>query len=277
MNLSSVRYFSEELKSIIEKLVDNHKGDDEAKEIVRTLALYVLSNSMDIRSYLFDEQYAYLGSRNDKLKEIINRSIDYLSLVLAHKDFSGIILGSLENDLKLEIYSFLKGKLADDSINRDNFADFVDYLHITYDRDVILDILKARITYDKEKKEEFKALLEYMTFNARDYIEEDELDRLEKAINFRQNLLKNFNIEYFMINFFILKNFPRLFPEEYHSPKYFYNHKFIKDMKNLVLDIERDKAHSLHVRSDAGNMVHRQLKLIQENQKHISELRGKGE
>ncbi|MGM5488728.1 MAG: hypothetical protein ACQESG_07290 [Nanobdellota archaeon] len=273
MGLSAVKTYSKELKSKTYDVIKEH-GDGEVQDIVLSVTLYTLSHNLDIKSYLFDEQYNYLGSPSEKVKRVINSSFDFLSQLLHHRDFSGVMVSELEESLKSAVYEFLAGKLEQGELTKENFQSFVEYLQQSYDPNILLDVLRLRIVDDEEKRSEFKALLEYMIFSGRNYFEEDEFERIQRAIDFRLNCLKNYSSEYFTRNFFLLQNQIRLFPEEYHSIKYFFPYKIFKDVKNLILSIERGESHSLSLQSDARDIIQRQLRLIKQNEKKLNELKG---
>ncbi len=273
MGLSVVKTYSKELKAKTYEVI-KEQGDDEVQDIVLAVALYTVSHNLDIKAYLFDEQYKYLGSPSDKLKKVLNSTFDFLSQLLNHRDFSGVIIADLEEGLKTTVHNYLSGKLDKGELNKDNFQEFVEYLQQSYDPNILLDVLRLRVIDDQEKRNEFKALLEYMTFAGRNYFEEDEFERIQRAIDFRLNVLKNYSTEYFSRNFFLLQNQIKIFPEEYHSVKYFYPYKMYKDLKNLILSIERGESHSLSLQCDARDVIQRQLRLIKQNEKKLNELKG---
>lgn len=274
MSLSIVEDYSEELRDLVTKVVAEHSDQREVKEVISAVTMFALSHNLDLHSYIFDEQYSYVGTPVQKIKGLTNSIFDYLFLLFDHRDFVGASLDKLEPALKLGVYGYLEQKISDGTLNEGNYREFISYLQATYDVEVVLDIIRIRIADDKEQKEEYKALLEYMTFMGREYIEEDEFERLQHSINFRLNLLKNYNIDYFCKHFFLLKNHAKLLPDEYQSNRYFFPAKLLKDMKNLVLMIERGETHSLHLQSEAKNLIRRQMKLIQLNQNKLKQFGG---
>ena len=74
------------------------------------------------------------------------------------------------------------------------------------------------------------------------------------------------------LNFFLLKNQAKILPEEFSSGQYFYPEKLLKEMKNLVLSIERGDSKSEHVQHEARGLLRRQLEAIKLNQERLQNL-----
>jgi hypothetical protein len=238
MDLSVIRTYAYELKNIIHEEIDKLTLSKREKDILYHLLIYVTSNEIDLKEYLFDERYGHLGTPVEKIKEIVNTAIDLLTFILDNEDFSISIEGA-DMPLKERIFDFLKEKIELNQLNYSNYKDFVEYLKFFYHKQTIIDIIRIRIIKDDEKKEEIKAILEYLTLLNRNFIQDEEIDHIQEAINFRLNKLKNYNIDYFIKNFLLLRNLTRL-NEGFPSLKHFYPEDFIKDLKNLILEIERD-------------------------------------
>jgi hypothetical protein len=272
MSLSIAKTNSDELLNKIKEIVS--KLNAPKPQILETIIIYNLSNNLDYKSYFFDSQYSSLGTPIEKIKEIINSSIDFLFVLFKHNDFNNINFANLENELKNNIFAFFEEKLNNNTLNSDNYQDFIDYFLSSYNSELIISLLRNRILISKEQFKEFKAILEYMTFSGRNDIEEQELGRLEKAINFRLNLLKNYNVDYFCKNFCILENQAKIFPKEFQTGRFFYPLNLFKDMKNLILRLERERDKTQHIQHEGKDLISRQLELLKENQETLSRLKG---
>jgi len=158
------------------------------------------------------------------------------------------------------------------TLNEQNYDEFVSYFQGTFRREVILELIRKRVSSDNKMLEEFKAVLEYMTFLGRNYLEREELDRLQDAINFRLNRLENYSHDYFAINFFMCKSQTKTIMDELESTRYYYPMNLLKDLKNLILAIERGEAESYHLADEAQDLITRQIKLIRENQDKLKDL-----
>jgi hypothetical protein len=271
MGLSIAKNNSDELRLKVTEVVS--KLNVQNPEVLETIIVYILSNNLDFKSYFFESQYASLGTPISKIKQIIISSVDFIFITLKHDDFAYMNFGTLENDLKNEIFTFFEQKLGNNSITPENYQEFIDYFINSYNPEFILALLKSRIIHSKEVFTELKAILEYMTFLGRNYIKEQELGRLEKAMNFRLNILKNYNLGYFFKHFFILENQAKIYPKDLQTGRYFYPIILFKDMKNLVLQLDRDREHSHHVQHEGKDLISRQLQLLKQNQETLSRLR----
>ena len=270
MSLSTVESYSHELRKIVSDVVGECSENKEVQEIVTQLAVYTISHALDVRTHLFEGSYS--GSPVEKLKGLLNTTIDHLCRVLDHRDFMGLSVEKLEPSIKMKVYDYVKEKLHEGHLTKENYQEFIYYLQESYDKDIVLDLVRVRVLDDREKREEFKALLEYATFLGRNYFEIDEIERLEDAINFRLNLLKNYGRDYFCRNFLLLKNHVKIIPDEFSTHTYYIPTELLKEMKNLILHIERGQSHSVQVQHEARNVIRKQLEIIRRNQERLQNL-----
>lgn len=272
MDFSTVKSDSEELNETIVSIIDNHPGDEHEKKLIAALTMYVVSNNLDLRSSYYEEDQRSLMVLREELKEIVTDTFDYLDLLLSHPDFSYFDGKGIDFELKKELFKVLKAKIEQGTLNEENYLEFVEYFQQSFKIGIVMEMLRKRISSNRKNLEEFKAVLEYMTLLGRTYFEHDELDRLQESVNFRLNRLEHYSPEYFAKHFFLLKSRNKQLMEDMVSARYYYPKGVFKELKNLVLAIERGEAESTHLEVEAKDIIDRQLKMIKENQEKIRNL-----
>lgn len=274
---------ADELKAKVVEKVTAYPLEPQTKEVVSDLILYTLANSMDIKSIFLDKLFDdFSGTEQEEgqppvqhtsVKSIIDSSIDYCNVIFSLDPFEDLSNKQLEQDIEKVILNFLNEKIPNGSLNKDNYGEFISLLHRSFSRENIIGVIRRRIKYNSELRKELKSVLEYLTFVGREYFEEDELDKLQEAMNFRLNKLKNYSFDYFMTNFFIQQGNVIPMSEKYDGVRYSYPSYFIRDLKNLLLSMESSDKEDKEVEEDAKVLLHKQFNRIQNLQKSLEKLK----
>jgi hypothetical protein len=274
---------SDELRTAVEERVIKYQLDSDVKDAIINLLLYTFSNTMDIKSFFLDKLYTEVNDGKvgegqpanveESIKNIIDSSVEYAYIIFRLHPFEDVPMKKIEHDTEEVVYRFLKSKIGGGDLRKEKFNDFIKALRKGYDRAVILRVVKKRVLYNLEKRVELCSLLEYMTFTGRTYFEEDELERLQDALNFRLNKLKNYTFDYFIMNFFLQKMDIIPMSDKYDAVRYSYPEPIIKDFKNLLLQIYSSEQEEKDIQEDAKNIIHKQFSRIETLQKSIDKLK----
>jgi hypothetical protein len=271
--LSETREICEEMIKKVSGSVSRYDIENGMKNTLANLFLYTFAHSLDQKSFIFDEQYDYLGKPEEKIRKIIDNAIDYLLVILSDHPFSQMHIKNIEVDIKTNVYDFIKDKIDQKKLSKDNFSEFIILLKKSYEFKHILKIIKKKLILDQEKKIELHALIEYMTFQGKFEFEEADLDNLQDALNFRLNRLKSYSFDYFMSNFFLVKGQSILLSEDYSSTKYFYSERIVKDLKNLLIRWDTIVLDEKIIKEDVKKIVTEQKEELNTTQNSIDRLK----
>jgi hypothetical protein len=271
--LSETREICEDMIKKISESVSRYDIDGNMKNTLANLFIYTFAHSLDQKSFIFDEQYDYLGNPNDKIRKIIDNAIDYLLIVLSDYPFSQLHINNIESDIKTNVYDYIEQKINQKKLGKNNFSEFILLLKKNYEFKYLLKIIKKKLVLDQEKKVELYAIIEYMTFQGKNEFEESDLDNLQDALNFRLNRLKSYSFDYFISNFFIVKGQSILLSEDYNSTKYFYSDKIVKELKNLLVRWDDIIIDEKIIKKDVNKLVVEQKEELNSTQSSIDKLK----
>jgi hypothetical protein len=271
--LSETHNITEEIINKINLEIEKYNFDYTKKKTISTIILYTFSNTLDLKIHIFEDQIEYSENPQDKIKAIIDDSIDYLYTLLREEYLNLEQWKNLEEFIKKEIYSFIIDKVSRNFLKKDNYSDFITLLKKNYNTKFLIRIIKKKLILDSEKRIELHSILEYLTILGKNEFQDNLLNNIQEALNFRINKLKSYSTDYFIKNFFMIKMKNNFISEDYNSIRFFYPEQFIKELKNMLISWDNELEEEEIIVQEVKKSYKNQINELKETQSSIDKLK----